>query len=135
MKQFSTKRQIRLGDIAYARSGDKGSSANVGVIARTPQGFVVLCRYLSAARVQKFFKPLGVGKVVRYELPNLDALNFLLPGVLAGGASRSLRTDAQGKTLGQAILEMKLTLTKSDFATCKAGPGINYNPRMDTNKH
>ena len=120
MKQSSTKQQIRLGDIAYARSGDKGSSANVGVIARTPQGFAVLRSYLSAARVEKFFKPLGVPKVIRYELPNLGALNFLLPGVLAGGASRSLRTDAQGKTLGQAILEMKLTITKKDLAGCKS---------------
>ena len=119
MKQSSTKQQIRLGDIAYARSGDKGSSANVGVIARTPQGFAFLRSYLSVARVEKFFKPLGVGKVVRYELPNLGALNFLLPGILAGGASRSLRTDAQGKTLGQAILEMKLTITKKDLARCK----------------
>jgi hypothetical protein len=111
--------QIRLGEIAYARSGDKGSSANVGVIARTPEGFAVLRSYLSAARVEKFFKPLGVGKVIRYELPNLGALNFLLLGILAGGASRSLRTDAQGKTLGQALLEMKLTITKTDLARCQ----------------
>jgi hypothetical protein len=110
------KGQIRLGDIAYARSGDKGSSANVGVIARTPQSFALLRDYLSAARVEKFFKPLGVGKVLRYELPNLSALNFVLSGVLAGGASRSLRIDAQGKTLGQAILEMKLPITKRDLA-------------------
>lgn len=75
--------------------------------------------YLSVARVEKFFKPLGVGKVIRYELPNLGALNFLLPGVLAGGASRSLRIDAQGKTLGQALLEMKLSITKKDLARCK----------------
>ena len=119
MKQSSAKRQIRLGEIAYARSGDKGSSANVGVIARAPQGFEVLRSYLSAACVEKFFKPLGVRKVIRYELPNLGALNFLLPGVLAGGASRSLRTDAQGKTLGQALLEMKLTIPKRDLARCQ----------------
>jgi len=120
MKPSSTQRQIRLGEIAYARSGDKGSSANVGVIARTPQGFAILSGCLSAARVEKFFKPLGVGKVIRYDLPNLGALNFVLPGVLAGGASRSLRTDAQGKTLGQAILEMKLTITKIDFTNSRA---------------
>jgi hypothetical protein len=108
--------QIRLRDIAYARSGDKGSSANIGVIARTPEGFTILRDYLSAARVEKFFKPLGVGKVLRYELANLGALNFVLSGVLAGGASRSLRTDAQGKALGQAILEMKLPITKRDLA-------------------
>src|SRR5437763_6710727 len=116
MKQPSNKRQIRLGEIAYARSGDKGSSANVVVIARTPQGFTVLRSYLSAARVERFIKPLGIGKVIRYELPNPGALNFVLPGVLAGGASRSLRTDAQGKTFGQAILEMKLTMNKKGLA-------------------
>jgi hypothetical protein len=120
LKQPSTKRQIRLGEIAYARSGDKGSSANVGVLARTPQGFAILRSYLSAARVEKFFKPLGVRKVIRYELPNLDALNFFLPGVLAGGASRSLRIDAQGKTLGQAILEMTLLITEKELAGCKS---------------
>src|SRR5689334_17382185 len=123
MKPSSTKGQIRLGEIAYARSGDKGSSANVGVIARTPEGFAILSGYLSAARVEKFFKPLGVGKVIRYELPNLCALNFLLPGVLAGGASRSLRTDAQGKTLGQAILEMKLTISKKIWPVANPAAG------------
>ena len=117
--QSPTKRQVRLGEIAYARSGDKGSSANVGVIARTPQAFAILSSYLSAALVEKFFKPLGVRKVIRYELPNLGALNFLLPGVLAGGASRSLRTDAQGKTLGQAILEMELPISKRDWVRLK----------------
>ena len=119
MKHSSTTQQICLGEIAYARGGDKGSSANVGVIARTPEGFDFLRGVLSAPRVQKFFKPLGVGKVVRYELPNLGAFNFILPGVLAGGASRSLRIDAQGKTLGQAILEMKLTISKEDLARCQ----------------
>ena len=129
MKQSSIRRQIRLGEIAYARSGDKGSSANVGVIARTPEGFAVLRSYLSAARVEKFFKPLGVRKVIRYELPNLGALNFLLPGVLAGGASRSLRTDAQGKTLGQAILEMKLTIPKRDWVRLKLPVGSRPIPK------
>ena len=65
MKESSTKLQIRMGEIAYARSGDKGSSANVGVIARAPQGLAILRSYLSAARVEEFFKPLGVGKMVR----------------------------------------------------------------------
>ena len=119
MKQSTTTRSIRLGEIAYARSGDKGSSANVGVIACTPEGFAFLRGKLSAARVGNFFKPLGVGQVVRYELPNLGAFNFILPGVLAGGASRSLRIDAQGKTLGQAILEMKLEISEKDFARCQ----------------
>ena len=113
---MNRKRTIRLGEIAYSRSGDKGSSANVGVIARTPEGFALLRGVLSAAAVERFFKPFGVGKVVRYELPNLGAFNFILPGVLAGGASRSLRIDAQGKALGQALLEMELKISEKDFA-------------------
>lgn len=123
MKKNSTKRQVRLGEIAYARSGDKGSSANVGVIANTPDGFDFLRGFLKATRVEKFFKPLGVGKVVRYELPNLGAFNFILPGVLAGGASRSLRIDAQGKTLGQALLEMKLEMSEKDLTRCQPHRG------------
>ena len=99
---------IRLGEIADARSGDKGAGANVGVIARTPAGYDVLRRHLTAEAVETFFRPLGVGRVVRYELPNLGALNFVLPGVLAGGGSVNLRADAQGKALGQALLEMEL---------------------------
>ena len=119
MKKSTTLLQFRLGEIACARSGDKGSSANVGVIARTPGAFEYLRATLSAARVEKFFKPLGVGSVVRYELPNLGAFNFILPEVLAGGASRSLRIDAQGKTLGQAILEMKLELSEMELIRCQ----------------
>ena len=99
---------IRLGDIAHARSGDKGSSANVGVIAYTPAGFTFLRTALTEALVADYFKPLGPTEVKRYELPNFEAFNFLLTGVLAGGGSRSLRVDAQGKALGQAILEMEL---------------------------
>ena len=108
-------RQVRLGDIAYARSGDKGSGANVGVIAHTQEGFDYLRKALPASRVERFFRPLGCGKVVRYELPNLLAFNFVLPGVLAGGASRSLRTDAQGKALGQVLLELKLPIPEADL--------------------
>src|SRR4051812_14651769 len=94
---------IRLGDIAHARSGDKGASANVGVIARTPAGYAFLQNELTAARVESFFLAMGVERVTRYELPNLLALNFVLTGILsAGGGSLSLRTDAQGKALGQA---------------------------------
>jgi hypothetical protein len=119
MKRTAIVHKIRLGDIAYARSGDKGSGANVGVIARTPEGFKYLRDALSASSVRKFFKPLGVGEVVRYELPNLGAFNFVLPDILAGGASRSLRIDAQGKALGQALLEMELEVPESNLARCK----------------
>jgi hypothetical protein len=97
--------------IAYARSGDKGSSANIAVFGRTPADYVWLRDHLTAQHVEAWFKPLGTGTVVRYEVPNLEALNFVLPGVLAGGGSLSLRIDAQGKTLGQALLAMPM-----DFA-------------------
>jgi len=99
---------IPLREIAFARSGDKGSSANVAVFGRTPGSYAWLRDHLTAAMVEAYFKPLGTGPVVRYDVPNLEALNFVLPGVLAGGGSRSLRVDSQGKTLGQALLEMKV---------------------------
>jgi len=96
--------------IAFARSGDKGSSANVAIFGRTPAAYAWLRDHLTADRVEAYFRPLGVGTVVRYDVPNLEALNFVLPAVLAGGGSCSLRIDAQGKTLGQALLEMPVTL-------------------------
>jgi len=99
---------IRLGDIAYARSGDKGAAANIGVIARRQSDYPLLLRVLTTAVVADFFKDLRPSNVRRYELPNLGALNFVLSDVLDGGGSVSLRLDAQGKTLGQALLEMKL---------------------------
>ena len=101
---------VSLRDLAHARSGDKGSAANVAVFARDPADYAVLRQHLTAAVVQVHFAPLGVGPVERYEVPNLLGLNFLLPGILAGGGSRSLRTDAQGKALGQCLLELHLEL-------------------------
>lgn len=97
---------IPLRDIAFARSGDKGNSANIAVFGRTPAAYAWLREHLTAAVVEEYFRPLNSGPVVRYDAPNLQALNFVLPDVLAGGGSRSLRIDAQGKTLGQALLEM-----------------------------
>ena len=101
---------VRLGQLAYARSGDKGSGANIGVIARSPADYVRLRAFLTAERVQDYFASMGVGPVIRYELPNLHAFNFLLPKILDGGGSVSLRIDAQGKALGQVLLEMELDL-------------------------
>lgn len=95
-----------LRQIAFARSGDKGSSANVAVFGRTSGAYAWLRAHLTAAAVEEYFRPLGVGPVLRYDVPNLEALNFVLPGILQGGGSRSLRIDAQGKTLGMALLEM-----------------------------
>jgi hypothetical protein len=101
--------QVRLIQLARARSGDKGGAANVGVVARTPAAYALLRDVLTADRVEAFFRRSGVGRVVRYELPNLLAFNFVLPRVLGeGGGSLSLRTDAQGKALGQALLEMTI---------------------------
>jgi hypothetical protein len=97
-----------LSCIAHGRSGDKGNHANVAVIAYTPAGFDWLRRHLTADTVRDYFAPLGPSKVVRYEAPNLLALNFVLHDVLAGGASRSLRTDTQGKTLALALLAMPI---------------------------
>ncbi|HTQ40455.1 MAG TPA: hypothetical protein VMJ32_15630 [Pirellulales bacterium] len=99
---------IQLGQIAHARSGDKGNHANIGVVAYTPMGFAFLQRELTAHRVAQFFISLEVTQVDRFELPKLGALNFVLHNVLAGGASQSLRIDTQGKLLGTAILDLPL---------------------------
>jgi hypothetical protein len=102
--------KILLGSIAFARSGDKGSSANIAVFARKSKNYEFLRKNLTAEKVKKFFKPMGVTRVDRYEVPNLEAINFVMHHILAGGGSRSLRIDAQGKTLGQAILQMPIKM-------------------------
>ena len=99
---------IRLAEIAHARSGDKGNHANVGVIAYTPAGYEFLGKYLTAERLDEFLRPLGASKTERFSMPGILAYNFLLRDILAGGASRSLRTDNQGKVLALAVLEMTL---------------------------
>src|SRR5437764_11011022 len=96
----------QLSDLAHGRSGDKGNHANIAVIAYTSAGFAWLRENLTAERVGAYFAPLKPTKVERFEAPNLLALNFLLRDVLAGGASRSLRSDTQGKTLALALLQM-----------------------------
>ncbi len=100
--------KVRLLDLAHARSGDKGDTANVGVIARKPQYYPVLEKYLTADRVARHFQGIATGEVERFELPNLHALNFLLHGSLGGGGTKSLKLDAQGKTLSSAMLRMEL---------------------------
>ena len=103
-----TSATISLGQIAHARSGDKGNHANIGVVAYTPAGYDYLCRELTPDRLAAFFAPLAPTHIDRYELPKIGALNFLLHGALAGGASQSLRLDTQGKLLGTAVLELQL---------------------------
>jgi hypothetical protein len=102
--------RIRLLDIAHARSGDKGDTANVGVIARKREYYPVLVKYLTAQRVAGHFAGITLGTVERYELPNLLALNFLLHESLGGGGTKSLKLDAQGKTLGSAMLRMEFEI-------------------------
>ncbi len=103
-----TSDTITLGDIAHARSGDKGNHANVGVIAYTEDCYEFLRQQETQELVGDFFTPLGPSRVVRFELPRLWALNFLLYNALAGGASQSLRIDTQGKLLGTSVLELEL---------------------------
>ena len=100
--------KVRLLRLAHARSGDKGDTANVGVIARRPADYPLLARELTAARVAAHFAGMITGSVERFELPNLHALNFLLHGALGGGGTVSLKTDAQGKTLSTALLRMEI---------------------------
>jgi hypothetical protein len=100
--------RITLGQIAHARSGDKGNHANIGVVAYTAHGFEYLRRELTADRVAQYFHSLGASRVERFELPRIGALNFMLYDALAGGASLSLRIDTQGKLLGTAVLDLEL---------------------------
>lgn len=100
--------KIKLSQIAYARSGDKGDGSNVGVVAKSPEAYEVIKKTLTPERVKKHFHAICLGEVDRYEAPNLMALNFILHDSLGGGGSESLKTDAQGKTHGLGILFMEI---------------------------
>jgi hypothetical protein len=115
-----------LADVAHGRSGDKGNHANVAVIAYTAAGFAWLREHLTAERVADYFAPLKPSRVLRYEAPNLLALNFVLCDVLAGGASQSLRIDTQGKTLALALLEMPVELPAKHAALLR--PAVRNKP-------
>lgn len=106
--------RVRLVDIAHARSGDKGDTANVGVIAIKPEWYPVIARELTRERVRDHFRAVITGDVERFELPNLKALNFLLHGALDGGGTLSLKTDAQGKVFSTALLRMTLDVDDAD---------------------
>jgi hypothetical protein len=99
--------RLQLRYLAHARSGDKGDTANVGLIALEPEYYPLLVRGATVARVARHFKDMVSG-VERYELPNLNALNFLLHGALDGGGTISLKTDAQGKVYSTALLRMEI---------------------------
>jgi hypothetical protein len=100
--------KIQLLEIAHSRSGDKGNTSNIGLIARKPEYYSVLVEHVTAERVKEYFRGVCLGKVERFELPNLKALNFLLYETLDGGGTLSLRADPQGKTLGTALLRMEI---------------------------
>lgn len=98
--------KIQLLQICHGRSGDKGDTANVGLIARKQEYYTVIEKYVTKERVKEHFRGIALGEVERYELPNLWALNFLLHNALGGGGTKSLKNDAQGKTLAAALLRM-----------------------------
>ena len=106
--------KVRLLEIAHARSGDKGDTANVGLIALKPEWYAVLDQHVTLDRVRKHFHGVIAGDVERFELPNLGALNFLLHGALDGGGTLSLKTDAQGKVFSTAMLRMVIDVPDVD---------------------
>ena len=106
--------KLRLVDVAHARSGDKGDTANVGVIALDRRWYPLLAKHLTLDRVRDHFRGVIAGGVERYELPNLGALNFLLHGALDGGGTLSLKTDAQGKVYSTAMLRMVLDVPDAE---------------------
>jgi hypothetical protein len=108
--------KVPLARIAHTRSGDKGDTANIGVIAWKERHYPVLLREVTPERVKAFFGGLCKGRVERFELPNLGALNFLLHESLGGGGTVSLRVDSQGKTLGAALLRLEIEVDERELA-------------------
>jgi hypothetical protein len=106
--------KVQLLQLAHARSGDKGDTANVGLIALRDEIYPLLVREVTAERVKGHFKGICNGEVERFELPNLGALNFLLHESLGGGGTLSLMTDAQGKTFSTALLRMKIEVSEDE---------------------
>ena len=109
--------KVQLVDIAHARSGDKGDTANVGVIALKNEFYPLLVREVTAEAVKSHFGEMVKGDVERFELPNLNSLNFLLHGSLGGGGTLSLMTDAQGKTFSTALLRMFIDVSDDEAST------------------
>ncbi len=108
----ATGNRLQLVHLAHARSGDKGDTANVGLIALKPRYYKLLVKEVTAARVARHFRGIIKGPVERFELPNLNALNFLLHGALGKGGTLSLKTDAQGKVFSTALLRMKIPVPR-----------------------
>jgi hypothetical protein len=115
--------RVRLERLATARSGDKGEGSNVGLLARSDAAYAFLKEELTAERVRAHFRGINRGEVIRYEADNLRALNFILTDSLGGGGSASLRTDAQGKTHGLALLLLELDVPEEILPPSDAGRG------------
>jgi len=105
--------RVKLIEIAHARSGDKGDTSNVGIIAYKPEYYPIMVEQVTAARVKDHFRGICFGEVERFEIPNLHALNFLLHKSLDGGGTISLRTDAQGKTYSTAMLRLEIEVDET----------------------
>lgn len=105
--------KIQLRQLCHARSGDKGDTANIGLIALQERYYPLIARYVTAERVKKHFEGIVLGPVERFEMPNVWALNFLLHRALGGGGTKSLKNDAQGKTLGAALLRMEIDIEET----------------------
>lgn len=113
--------KVQLVNIAHARSGDKGDTANVGLIALKEEYYPLLVREVTAGAVKEHFRDMVKGDVERFELPNLSSLNFLLHGSLGGGGTLSLMTDAQGKTFSTALLRMFINVPDDEAAPLGIG--------------
>ena len=113
--------KAQLVKLAHARSGDKGDTANVGLIALRDEIYPILVREVTAERVKQHFQGICKGEVERFELPNLGALNFLLHESLGGGGTLSLMTDAQGKTFSTALLRMEIEVTDDEVQLLEVG--------------
>jgi hypothetical protein len=105
--------KIQLRQICHARSGDKGDTANIGLIALREEYYPVIAKYVTVDRVKRHFEGIVLGPIERFEMPNIGALNFLLHSALGGGGTKSLKNDAQGKTLSAALLRMEIETEES----------------------
>ena len=101
-------REILLNDIAHGRSGDKGDTSNICVFARTPEYYEIINREVTPERLHDFFGDMVKGEIIRYEVPSLGGFNFVLKHALGGGATMSLRLDSLGKSMGSAIMRLKI---------------------------
>jgi hypothetical protein len=115
---------VQLVKLAHARSGDKGDTVNVGLIALRDEVYPILVREVTSERVKQHFKGICKGDVERFELPNLGALNFLLHESLGGGGTLSLMTDAQGKTFSTALLRMKIEISDQEAQSLSIEPEV-----------